>query len=311
MMKRHLLLTTIATLAIAAIAPAQLFSEDFEVNNTANWRVNASNAGNVADFFFDYSTVGIPSAPSGSGTRGMKLESNIPGTGVFSGLSTTPVGQRFTGNFIVRFDAWQNFNGPFPGGGNGSTQVTMAGIGAPEEQVQFPGSTYSGLGFAATGDGGSASDYRVYNAPGAPLAPGTGVYAAGTGSTVQNNTHPYYAGFGNVSAPAAQLALFPQQTGNTAVGTLGMAWHVWIIEKSGNTVTWTVDNTLLATVTNPNFGGENIFFGQFDVNATSSTDPNARNLLFGLIDNIEVVPEPSTLAILGLGALGLIRRRKR
>lgn len=311
MIKKHLLLTSIAVvLATTVIAPAQLYVEDFEVDVTADWRVNASNAGNVADFFFDYSTVGIPAAPSGSGTRGLKLEANIPGTNVFSGLSVTPIGRRFTGDFILRFDAWQNFNGPFPSGGNGSTQVTMAGIGAPEEQVQFPGSTFTGLGFAATGDGGSASDYRVYNAPGAPLAPGTGVYAAGTASTVQNNTHPYYSGFGNVSAPAAQLTLFPQQTGNTAVGTLGMAWHRWTIEKIGDTVTWTVDNTLIATVTNPSFGGENIFFGQFDVNATSSTDPNARSLLFGLIDNIEVVPEPSTIAILGIGTLGLLRRRR-
>lgn len=315
---QHRMAASLAALSLAACASAQFYSENFEVDNTANWQVNAVNAGNVADFFFDYSTVGIPAAPSGTGTRGLKLEANIPGNGVFSGLSVSPLNQQFTGDYILRFDAWMNFNGPFPTGGSGSTQVTMGGIGAPTNQVQFPGSTFSGLGFAATGDGGSAQDYRVYNAPGAPLAPATGVYAAGTESNAQNNSHPYYAaqGLGSRTAPAAQLALFPQQTGTTAAGTLGMDWYTWTITKSGNTVTWEVTNTsnvttLLATVNNPSFGGDNIFFGQFDVNATSSTDPNARSLLFGLIDNVTVVPEPSTMTALGLGIFALIRRRKR
>jgi len=168
------------------------------------------------------------------------------------------------------------------------------------------------MGFAASGDGGTGTDYRAYNATGAPMAETSGVYAAGNTAGVTNNTHAYYNGFGNVSAPAGQQALFSQQSGNTAVGTQGMKWHTWTIKKLGNTVSWDIDGLRIATVQNPTLGGTNIFLGQFDINATSSTDPNARNLLFGLVDNVEVqaVPEPGTMAALGLGALALMRRRK-
>ncbi|NUL81798.1 MAG: PEP-CTERM sorting domain-containing protein [Armatimonadetes bacterium] len=307
----HILAAGAATVLLITSASAQLYSNDFETDTTANWQFNQSHTGSFANFFFDYSTVGIPQAPSGTGTRGLKMEANTPGTGLFSGMSVSPLGESFTGDYVLTFDCWQNFNGPFPGGGSGSTQVTQAGIGAPTNQVQFPGSTYTGLGFGGTGDGGSATDVRAYNGPGAPIAPATGVYAAGNTAAAVNNTHAYYAGFGNVPAPAAQLTLFPQQTGNTAVGTFGMAWHRWRIEKLGNTVTWQIDGLLIATVTNPSFGGDNIFFGQFDINATSSTDPNARHLLFGLIDNVTVVPEPSSMAVLALGGLALLRKRRK
>jgi hypothetical protein len=61
----------------------------------------------------------------------------------------------------------------------------------------------------------------------------------------------------------------------------------------------------LNTVT---LGGGNIFFGHSDTNATSSTDPNDVHLLFTLIDNVRVVPEPGALVLLLGGALFARRR---
>ena len=115
-------------------------------------------------------------------------------------------------------------------------------------------------------------------------------------------------------APAAQLALFPGQTGTANAGTLAFAWHDVEIVKRGNSVTWSVDGTLLATVntTGLTLSGDNILFHHYDPNATASTDPNSAALLFTLIDNVQVIPEPTTASVVGLGLalLALARRRK-
>jgi hypothetical protein len=326
-MKRAIILALAGVLPAAA--SAQSFSDNFDVDSTANWKFNSSvtsdtatnNVNNEANFFFDYSTVGIPSAPRSIGgtTRGLKMEANVFSTtpGIFSGMSASPLGQHFNGDYTLTLDVWQNFQGPFPGGGSGTTQLTMAGIGSAETTAQFPGGTYNGRGFAATPDGGSATDYRAYTGPGAPLAETSGAYAAGNIAGVTNNTNAYYNVFQG-SVPAAQTAIavglgFNNQTGSTAVGALGMAWHTWQINKIGDTVTWSVDGRLIATSSYGTPGGDNIFVGYFDSNATVSADAISRTFLFGLVDNVTVtpVPEPATMTALGLGALALLRRRNR
>ena len=87
--------------------------------------------------------------------------------------------------------------------------------------------------------------------------------------------------------------------------------------RSGDTITWSIDGLLIATIdtTTVTLAGENILFMYSDVNATSSTDPNAIHLLFGLVDNVTVmaVPEPSVFAlgILGIAGIYVARRRKK
>jgi hypothetical protein len=289
-----------------------IYTQDFEVDSTATWTLNNGPSDAAADFFFDYSTAGIPAAPSGAGTRGMKLQANET-NGIFSGMSVSPMGQSFTGDYVVNFDWWANFNGPFPVGGSGSTQLSTFGIGTSGSIAQWPGGTQDSVWFAATGDGNSASDWRAYSTAAPTSYPDASTVYAAAGPGNRNASHPYYAGFGSVMAPAAQLALFPQQTGTTLVGSAAMEWHQVEIEKSGNVATWTVDGLLIATVdlTTVTLGGDNIFFGHSDTNATSSTDPNDGALLFTLIDNINVVPEPHVGAIMILSLLGLGARVRR
>jgi hypothetical protein len=80
-------------------------------------------------------------------------------------------------------------------------------------------------------------------------------------------------------------------------------------------MTWKVDGLLLATVPvgdDTAATGNNIFFGHSDSNATSSSDANDVNLLFTLIDNVVVVPEPSSLVLCLVAALGgLVSRGRR
>lgn len=314
MKKRNLLGSGAAIAAISFLtstAQSQTFYSN-SLDSSAGWTVNASAPGSIATFGYDYSALGIPASPNGGGsTIGLRLEANIFGGGaVFQGISVSPTGQTFNGDFQLRFDLWQNFPGPLPGGGTGSTQLSGAAVGTAGTGAQWPGGTIDSIIFATTGDGGSAQDYRVY--PDGPMAtPASGMYAAGTGTApdARNNTHPYYAGFGGNTAPEAQGI-----TGTTAAGTQGFEWHDVAITRVGNSVTWEIDGTLIATVdaTSLTLGGGNFALVQSDINATT-TDEAGAPYLFGLFDNVRVtvVPEPSSAALLvAAGALALARRRK-
>jgi hypothetical protein len=327
-------------LALASTASAAtLYSQNFDVDDTANWTFNSSsaadlpadNANNEANYFFDYSTVGIPAAPGGSTTRGLKIESNVnDGAGLFMGASTSPTGLALPAQYILRAHVWQNANGAttppgFPGGGTGSTQVTNMTVGVTGAANEFPGGTVTGVQGAATGEGGSGVDWRVYSGSmpdgaGAVVSPSLhpGVYAAGNTAADQNNTDAYYAlPFPATTPPAAQTALFAQQNGATQIGTPAFAWHRWEMVKTLTEVTWSIDGTVIATLpaslapanlaTNPNFA-----LGQMDINATT-TDAAGRPLLFGLFDNVEVVeiPEPTSGLLVALAMLfaGAFRRR--
>ncbi len=271
-----------------------LYSENFDTDHTANWVVNPSALVDyVADLFFDYSSVGIPPAPNTTGgtTRGAKLQANLY-SAVFGGVSISPAGLNLTPtDYALRFDLWQNFNGPMPAGGNGSTQISGGGVGTAGTTPQWPGGTQDSVWFATAGDGGSSVDYRAYSSA-APTGYGdtSGVFAAGNVAGVRNNTHPYYAEFGQDTAPAEQLFLYPGQTGATAAGAQAFVWRDIVIEKKGTTVKWYIDGKLIATVnaSATNFAGGNILLNHSDINATSSADPLAPFLAFGLFDNVRV-----------------------
>ncbi|HMS54467.1 MAG TPA: PEP-CTERM sorting domain-containing protein [Fimbriimonadaceae bacterium] len=306
-------LATLAMMSLGAFASAQ-FSDDFDTDTSAAWTVNNGPSDGTANFNYDYSLLGISSAPNSVGgtTKGLRLMANQT-NGIFSGLSVSPIGQGFTGDFIFTADVWMNFNGPLPAGGSGSTQVGGMGIGTDGLTAQWPGSVQTSLFFMASGDGNSSVDYRAYSsAAGTGYTDGSGVFFAGTGAGVRNHNNPYYAQFGGVQAPAAQVGLFPQQTGTTLVGSQAFAWHEYKIVKAGNEATFSIDGLNIARVdmTGLTLSGNNIMLMHSDTNGTSSTDPNDQ-LINTIFDNVKVVPEPGTFVAVGIGALLLLRRRKK
>jgi hypothetical protein len=267
-----------------ATSGATIFSDDFS-NDGSNWTFNEAHPdSNRATFNYDYSSMGIPSAPhtTNGSTTGLKLEANI-GAATFTGLSVSPTGFGVEDDYRLSFDLWINYNGPLDGGGTGSTLMFSAGVGTSGDVAQFPGTSVEGVLFSVSGEGGASADWRAYAASGAPLNIASGVYAAPS----QDHLDSYYAPFGRVVAPEFQVTMYSaEQFGTSAAGTIGMAWHEVAIEKRGTNITWFVDNLRIATVPLTNkVISTNIFVGMFDINSTQTGNPE---LSFSVVDNLKV-----------------------
>jgi hypothetical protein len=309
MRDRLLSIMTSTAFALAA-CPAfgqTLYMQNFDVDDSANWVVNNGPGDEAHDFFFDYSTVGVPAAPnSGGTTRGMKLQANLT-AGVRSGMSVSPVGQSFTGDYALTFDAWSNYIGNEANGINniaettGSSMLSQFGILTSGEVVNWPGQG-DGVWFTAMSDTSSTA-YRTYSSERTISYRGTvdadfdpnldshNTYLAlnPSGQTTRSNnpnsaTSPagqlYLDTFPIVTVPTAQTNADPEpgnpgvdlsatQFGSSPVpGVFGFAWHEVEISKIGNLISWKVDGTLLATVDLTNF----------------TVPPGGTNILFGHSD---------------------------
>ena len=288
---------------------AAVFADNFDANTATNWILNRSSSDSAVTFSFDYSTVGIPSAPnSASGTtRGLEMQANLS-LGAVAAVSLSPTNRNFAGDYRIRFDGWINVNGPFPDGGAGSTEFLTVGIGTSGTRTEWTGNpSADGVYFSANGDGGSVdtaattADYNCY--AGAAVQPvASGVFWAGTDAPARGNGNPYYtAAFPNgAPAPVFQQSSYPQQSGNLNAGTVGLAWHDVIVSKRGSTVDWVIDGIRIATITNASFTASNVCVGFWDPFPSLSSN-NVIN--FGLVDNLRVeVPAVAPVLTLQAGA---------
>lgn len=312
------LLTSVLGLSATALGQT-VFEDDFDSNSSANWTVSQSSGDTAAVFAYDYSADGIPSAPNSVGgtTSGLKFSANMAGLGA-AGISASPNGQSFSGDYTLSFDLWMNANGPFPGGGAGSTEFGTAAVGLAASALVWHTSAPAGTAwFAVSGEGGASQDFRAYVAT-TMQGEGPAYFApTGPGLVQRDNGHPYYAATfpGGQEAPQAQKDAFAQQTGGLVVGSVGFAWREVTVAKSGQTVTWSIDGLPIAQLdadaNGVNVEG-NIAVGYMD--AFSSLSDNAA-LSFGVIDNVkvevQVIPEPSTYTLGIMGVLWLLARRRK
>lgn len=323
-MKTSPFLPAVAALAALGLpAGAQtLFSAALDsATDAANWTVSTSDGGadTFATFGYDYSADGIPAAPNSTGgsTIGVKFTANNAAPGVAAGLSISPNGQFFTGDYELRFDLWVNANGPFPAGGTGSTQFATTGIGLQSAAVVWTGGAPANVPwFAVSGEGGAAQDYRAYAGGATQLGAASGAFAAGTGDTSRDNGNPYYTAlFPGQSPPVPQQVASTNQTGATSPGTIGFAWRDVAVRKEGTKVSWSIDGALIASMdaaTNVTLVLDgNIAVGLSDPFTSVSAAPQ---FSFGIVDNVRVsvVPEPGvvTLGLLGAGLLAWRARRR-
>jgi hypothetical protein len=308
-MKSNMSLTTLAlALALADCCfGAPLFSEDFNDGNAATrWSVASQLESTAApttvpdgsvNFAFDYSTLGIPAAPGGSGTIGAFIQVNNTDQAGDEGETYIiyPNAQTFSGNFVVMADMFVWNDGGASGAG--TTELGMTGVFLNNADPVAPyqwGTEGGPLAWIYSGEGGSTADLAVFKEGNATS---TGYMALGDYNTVAANSIP---GF---------------ETGATGAGGPGPdatpngSWVKVQIESVGSTINWYLNGALVNSYDNSAgfYTGGNIFLG--------ATDPfNSVNPAGGtIVDNIVVVvPEPATFALasFGLAALFAFRRTK-
>lgn len=307
MTRQHVCIGTIAMYAVVCAVSAgaqELFRDNLE--SAAGWGVN-STGDTSATFGFDYSigALSIPEAPNTRGgdapTTGMLAQANIVEPAAGESFIAYPVGQNFTGNYQLRFDAWMNFDADayYNGGAAGTTEFMGGGIG-----YDNVGSDIGvGAQVIATGDGGSGSDWRAFG-DGSFLS--TSEMIAGT----RNGFDFYYSSFlPSVSPPAGQAQL---SAGDSIAGSPGFQWITFeintahgksavFIEKPGGERLHIA--TINANGTRPYTSDGNIGLIYADFFSSVAAVPG---LQFGLFDNVEVnaIPEPGSIALL-LGGCGL------
>ena len=270
---------------------AEIFSSDLD-GDGSGWTVT-ENGDTSVTWGFDYSALGIPSAPNGDGTTGVRLAANItaddPGGG--SAIAVSP-GISASGQYQVQFDFWSNYHI------NGSTEEGGGAVGFDTAVGPF-----AGTGLLVNTDGDSGTDYKLFT-PSGVLGLDSGMYAIPSLDAQDPVNTDVQAAFPGQTAPDEQ------GTGYTNPdGTFAFAWHTMLIDvdTDAQTANFSIDGFEFGTVTGGDYTGDIalIFTDPFGSVAGDA------NLAFGVFDNVTVVPEPSTavLVILGIGLLSLRRRR--
>lgn len=292
---------TFALSALAGVASSQTFSDNLSTG--ANWTIVQS-ADSSAQFGYDYSQKGVPPAPRGADSIGLKFEVNNTEPGGIEEIVAFNANATFTGKYTLRVDVWSNW--ALVGGTVGTGTTEFAGVSVGHDGL---GVGPFGGSFMFTGDGDSAtSDYRLYKNL-TLQAPATGQYATGTAATAGDNSNPTYA----TAFPGIDVATAVPtqgQTGLTANGAGGFQWMTLNVEvdtdaigpsaitenvgyarislrsaASGNSV-------LVGTIDNSNNDlvvalGGGIALLMSDIFTSVSTNPA---FSFALFDNVEVLP---------------------
>jgi len=274
MRARALVSSVVAALAVTftcGVASAQvLFSETFDDGNAASrWTTAQVGGTNLSDFAYDYSTAGIPPAPGGTSTTGLRFDVNTGPTGAISAIMAFPNDQNFTPSYTLAFDLY--FNVP---GRTASTEFGIFGGGHTSTAIQAPTSTTPGTGpspngidFAMTGDEGAGRDVRAYVSGverTGSSGPNAGGYARSTAATFPQDEYqaPYFFGYSG-TAPEDQ-------------------WLEVAVTVSSTQATWNLNgNTWARTLATTGTG--NIMLGYMDLfTSVATTD------YFCVYDNVRV-----------------------
>lgn len=254
------------------------------VVNYSSFSVGASN----------FSLAEAPRMISGStATTGILLKSNKgDATAAVSSINLIlgAAAQSFTGHYIFSYDLYMR--APVPAIGNG-TEFNLFGVGRTTAGTSFGRNNRLTAGEGTWGwidtDGGNGTGTT------------SGDFAIRKGTDSAN-----LAQFDNLDSIAQSTFTTPTYA---VAGTPGNNWTKVDIEVNNGTAIVSFNGVQFFTQTT-NLTDGFAWIGYEDPFSSVSLDPTNN---WGLIDNITVtaVPEPATMAIVGLGALAALKRRKR
>ncbi len=302
MKTRQLLAAALAAGFVATSASAAIIDDNFDVDSSANYtQVDDTNTATVANQLgsfdgtvthaYDYSADGIAAAPNtvGGTTIGLRMTANDTG-GAASHVSlfhNTAV----SGDYTVQVDIYMGVTGS-----GGTTEFANVGVGSSGTDYNSIFTPISGDGrfLSMTGEGGSSSDYRHF-VNGTPVNSGDATYlndlntTNATGDTYQN-IYP------NTDFP----------------GSPGNSWTTLLITVNGSTITYSLDGTAIIQDTIASQAGETDGFVGLSYGDVFTSIATPFQSQFVIYDNLVVtqIPEPGSLALLGLGGLAMLRRRR-
>ncbi|MCB1095048.1 MAG: PEP-CTERM sorting domain-containing protein [Verrucomicrobiae bacterium] len=299
--RKAALLASVSTWLLLPAAHAGLVFSD-NLSSSANWTV-LGDADTDATFGYDYSADGIPAAPNGADTIGLKLQANIT-----SGTVATVAAVRSTGisgtPYRVSFDVWSNY----AIAGAGTTEFAGGGVGHDGVTAGL-----NGASLLVTGDGGSSRDIRLYKGGSEQFIESLQYNPA---FATNNGSEPAIAAAIVGTAPPVGQA----QTGTASNGAAAFQWITMFIDvdPTAGQSTFTLSaggNTLEIGTIDSNIGDPVAMDGGValiysDLFASLADTPS---LQFGVYDNVtvETIPEPSVAALLGFCGLGFLVRRRR
>ena len=280
-------------LLIAGPVYGQLFSSSLDDDGSA-WTVT-ENGDTTITWQFDYSELGIPSAPNGDGTTGVRLAANVTGDdpGGGSAIAISP-GLDVSGQYQVQFDFWLNYHA------NGSTEEGGGAIG-----FDATGGPLAGNGLLVNTDGDSGTDYKIFN-PDGNLGLDSGVYTLSSLNAQDPGNTDIQSAFPSQTAPEAQ------GTGYTNPdGTFAFAWHTMTIDvdTTAQTANFSVDGFDFGTLSGGDYSGDIALLFTDPFNSVAGD----ADLAFGVFDNVSVtqIPEPSSHLLLLLSVLPAMMLRRR
>lgn len=292
-MRLHRSLLAFAAVSAAASFASAAISDDFEVDSSANYTVvNDGTPNGTVSFAFDYAAAGIPLAPRsalGAG-KGLRFTANDSAGAVdaFTAFHNTAINAP---HYKLTVDVFMAFDGA-----SGTTEHAHVGVGGNGTTFNQVFSPISGSGafIAFTGDGGSASDYRWY------------LDTANGGPTTIPNSDPSYLGHGSNNTGTFFQSLFPSPPASVA-GSPGNIWTTLEIEVNNGTVSFLFDGQL--TFQGAYTGNLNGLVSLGLADTFTSVDPGSVATIYDNL-TVEVIPEPASLSLLGVGALLALRRRR-